>query len=222
MRSVLMKKGYLKLAGSLAALLLIPVVAGAWNFDYEIYGTILADPPRYGDGSLTSGADGFIEFTLSDDGWPVDPNQRFHYLWTEYFKPNYDTTVVGAYKWVGAFTGTFYMQADNAPVGYNGWCWGTIVPTITIWDTNSNGALDLTEKFGENLFDARLSKLCTHGSGGEMDCMWGWGAMASNYFSFKIPPDFDTLYNGGNLTLMPGCSTANEPSSWGAIKALYR
>ena len=216
-----MKRGYFLIA-AVSALMLIPVIAGAWNFDYEIYGGILDDPPYYGNGSLTSGADGFVEFTLSDHGWPLDPAQRFNYLWKNYFKPNYDTTVVGAYKWVGTFTGTFYLQANNAPVGYNGWCWGTITPKITIWDTNANGALDLPERWGENLFDARLSKLCTHGSGGEMECLWGWGALASNYFSFKIPPEVDTLYNGGNLTLMTGCASAAEPSSWGSIKALYR
>jgi hypothetical protein len=217
-----MKKGYISLAGAVLAVMLTPIIAGAWNFDYEIYGNILDDPPYYGNGSLTSGADGFIEFTLTDDDWPLDPDQRFNWIWNQYFKPNYDNSVPGAYKWVGTFTGTFYLQATNAPVGYNGWCWGAIRPTITIWDSNENGALDLAEKWGENLFDARLSKLCTHGSGGEMDCMWGWGALASNYFSFKMPPVLDTLYNGGNLTLMTGCASANEPSSWGSIKALYR
>lgn len=217
-----MKKGYQTLAGVALAVLLIPVIAGAWNFDYEIYGNILVSPATYDGGSLTSGADGFIEFTLVDTDWPLDPDLRFNYIWNHYFKPNYDTTTAGAYKWVGSFAGTFYLQATNAPVGYNGWCWGTIRPKITIWDSNSNGALDPAEKWGENLFDARLSKLCTDGSGGEMDCKWGWGALASNYFSFKMPPDLDTLNNGGNLTLMTGCASATEVSSWGSIKALYR
>jgi hypothetical protein len=217
-----MKKGYSTLAVAALAVCMIPAIAGAWNFDYEIYGNILDSPAYYGNGSLTSGGTGFIEFTLDDTGWPLDPNQRWNYLWQNYFKPNYDTTTVGAYKWVGSFTGTFYIQATNAPVGYNGWCLGTITPKITIWDTNSNGALDLPEKWGENLFDARLSKLCDHLSGGEMDCKWGWGALASNYFSIKVPPELDTLYNGGNLTLMAGCASSTNPSSWSSIKALYR
>jgi hypothetical protein len=85
-----------------------------------------------------------------------------------------------------------------------------------------NGALDLPEKWGENLFDARLSKLCTDPSGGEMACKWGWGAIASNYFSIKVPPELDTLYNGADLSLMTGCSTAVRKSTWGSIKSLYR
>ena len=155
-----MKKGYYTLAGAALALLLIPAVVGALNFDYEIYGNILDDPPFYGNGSLTSGADGFIQFTLSGDTWPLDPEERFTYLWYNYFYPNYDNTVPGAYKWVGTFTGTFFVQADNAPTGYNGWCWGTITPKITVWDANENGFLDPNEKFGENLDGER-----NHGSG---------------------------------------------------------
>jgi hypothetical protein len=216
-----MRKGNTTLAGVVVAVLLIPVVAGAWNFDYEMYGNILESPARYS-GVLTSGADGIIQVTLVDDDWPLDPTPRFDYVWNHYFKPNYDTTVAGAYKWVGSFAGTFFIQATNAPVGYNGWVWGTIRPKITIWDSNENHALDPAELWGENLFDARLSKLCTDGSGGEMDCKWGWGALASNYFSFVTPPGVDTLYNGGNLTLMTGCASATRASSWGSIKALYR
>jgi hypothetical protein len=53
-----------------------------------------------------------------------------------------------------------------------------------------------------------------------MDCKWGWGAIASNYFSFQVNP-VDTLYNGGNLTLMEGCESSVEPTSWGSIKSLY-
>jgi hypothetical protein len=217
-----MKKGYLRYTLVAVALLVVPVVAGAVHFDYEIYGNMLDTPAEYTGGGLTSGGTGIIEIYFDETGWPTDPNQRWNYLWQNYWKPNYDTTTVGAYKWVGTFTGRFYLLVLSGPVGYNGWCEGTITPKITIWDTNANGALDLWEKWGENLFDARLSKQCTDPSGGEMDCKWGWGAVASNYFSVKMPPEKDTLYNGMDITLMTGCASATEPSSWGAIKALYK
>jgi hypothetical protein len=218
-----MKKGHLVYACAALALILVPAMAAAWHFDYEIYGNILNHPAYYGGGGLTSGGEGIIEFTIDDTGWPLDPNARWGYLWNTFFKDNYDTTTPGAYKWVGTFTGSFYLEATNAPVGFNGWCEGGIAPKITIWDANANGSLDSSEAFGENLFDARLSKLCTHASGGEMACMWGFGSMASNYFSFKLPAmGTDTLYNGSDLYLFTGCSSATTPSRWGSIKALYR
>jgi hypothetical protein len=217
-----MKKGCGALVSAALVLLLVPAIAGAWHFDYQIYGNILATPAEYSGGGLTSGGTGIIEITIDDTGWPVDPNQRWTYLWQNYFKPNYDNSTPGAYKWVGTFTGTFYLLTLSASPGYQGWCMGTITPKITIWDANMNGALDLSEKWGENLFDARLSKLCTDPSGGEMECKWGWGAIASNYFSIKMPPARDTLYDGADLTLMTGCSSDVQPSSWSSIKSLYR
>jgi hypothetical protein len=218
-----MKKGYVVALGAALVLLLTPAISGAWHFDYEIYGNILVSPAEYGGGGLTSGGEGILELTFDETGWPTDTWQtRFSYLWENYFEPNYDSSTPGAYKWVGDFTGSFFIQTFSAPTGYLGWCRGNFSARITIWDWNANGTLDYTEKWGENLFDATLSKLCTHLSGGEMACKWGWGAIASNYFSFVIPPGVDMLYNGADLTLMPGCSTEIRPGSWGSIKALYK
>ncbi len=217
-----MKKGCHTIVGAAVVILLIPAIAGAWSFDYDIYGNLLDSPVEYNGGSLVSGGTGFIEFTLDDTGWPLDPDARWDHLWTTYFEPNYDTTTPGAYRWVGHFTGRFYLEATNAPSGYNGWCEGTITPKVTIWDEDSDGVLDFDEKWGDHLFDARLSKLCDDLSAEEMACKWGWGALASNYFSIKYPPELNRLYNGGNLTLMTGCASATEPGSWGSIKALYR
>jgi hypothetical protein len=111
--------------------------------------------------------------------------------------------------------------ATSAPAGYQGWCWGTIAPKITIWDGNSNGILDESEKWADHLFDGRLTKLCPHPSGGEMAMKWGWGAVASNFFAIKIPPAKNKLYNGVDLTLMV-CTSETVPGTWGSIKALYR
>ena len=215
-----MKNGYSTFVFVALVVAFVPAFAAKWEFDYEIYGNILESPARYGDGSLTSGGDGFIEITLDDTGWPTDPTERWDYLWDNYFE--YDNSTPYAYKWVGTFGGVFYVEATNAPIGYNGWCEGTIIARITIWDENLDGVLDPAEKWGENLFDGTLSKSCSHASGGEMECMWGSGAIASNYFSFKMPPTLDTLYNGGNLNLPFPCPSANEESSWSSIKSLSR
>lgn len=218
-----MNKGLCMLAGVGALFLLMPAIVLGWNFDYEIHGNVLESPILYDGGGLVSGGDGIFEFTLDDTGWPVGPPAaRFDHIWTTYFAGNYDNTTPGAYKWVGQMPGTFYLEASNAPAGYNGWCEGSINAKITVRDIDEDGILDDVEKWADHLFDGRLSKLCTHSAGGEMAYMWGWGALASNYFNFVMPPGVDTLYNGGNLSLMPGCSTTNEPSYWGSIKALYR
>jgi hypothetical protein len=203
------------------ALLLMPGVCGAVHFDYQIFGNLLEHPAEYSGGGFTSGGTGVIEITVDDTGWPLDPTARWDYLWTNYFSGNYDNSVPGAFKWVGSFTGRFYVSLTSAPTGYVGWCMGTITPKITIWDSNENGIMDLSERYGNNLFDARLSKLCTDPSGGEMTCEWGYGSIASNYFSFKVPPAIDTLYNGCDLTMLPGCSSAAQPSTWSSIKSLY-
>jgi hypothetical protein len=222
-----MNKGLHTLLSVGAILILTPVIAFGWNFDYEVYGSILQSPATYNFGGLTSGGDGSFEFTLDDTGWPVDPVARFDHIWVTYFADNYDTTVATAYKWVGQIPGRFYIEATNAPYGYNGWCEGSINAKITVRDLDEDGVLDPEEKWGEHLFDGRLSKLCDYPDGdrggGEMADKWGWGAVASNFLSFKMPPQLDTLYNGGNLTLTStGCETANSPASWGSVKALYR
>jgi hypothetical protein len=217
-----MAKGLCLLLGLAALLLLIPTLVLGWNFDYEVYGNILVSPARYNYGGFTSGGDGVFEFTLDDTGWPTDPTLRFYHIWDNYFAANYDSTTPGAYKWVGEFPGVFYMEVSSAPYPYNGWTHGTINAKITVRDFDEDQVLDPAEKLGEHLFDARLTKLCDHSSGGEMALNWGFGACNSNYFSFKMPPAMDTLWNGGNLNLMFPCPVASKETNWGSIKALYR
>ncbi|MFH1312916.1 MAG: hypothetical protein ABIJ00_06775 [Candidatus Eisenbacteria bacterium] len=222
-----MKKGFRTLFSVGAVLLLTPVVVLSWNFDYQIYGNVLQSPVMYDHGGLLSGGDGVFQFTLDDTGWPLDPAARFDHIWATYFAGNYDDATPGAHKWVGQIPGRFYIEATNAPYGYNGWCEGSINAKITVRDIDEDGILDDVEKWADHLFDGRLSKLCDYPNGdaayGEMQDKWGWGAVASNYFSFRMPPALDTLNNGGNLTLMSiGCTTPNYPASWSAVKALYK
>jgi hypothetical protein len=210
-------------------IVLVPAVLMSWNFDYEVkskMGGILERTPGY-KGPIVDGGSGWIWFELYHNDWPdtTDPDARFDYIWDTYFAPNYDSSVVGAYKWVGQLPGQFYLHTTSAPIGYNGWFLGSINAKITVRDFNENGTLETWELLKQHLFDGRLSKLCEDPGGGEMDCKWGWGALASNYFSFypPDPPGVDTLYNGANLTLTAmGCETAVEAASWGAIKALYK
>lgn len=218
-----MTKGNYALAAAALGLLFIPAALLAWNFDYEIYsqpGGILHSDPVY-EGPLTSGGAGTLRIILDDTGWPTDPVMRFDYIWTTYFASNWDSTG-GEARWTGQIPGSFFIEATTAPIGYVGWCEGSINAKITVRDFNGNEVLDPAERERRHLFDGRLSRLCNDPAGGEMDCKWGWGAVASNYFSFEEDP-VDTLYNGANLTLTPmGCESGAEPTTWSSVKSLYR
>lgn len=193
------------------------------EFDYVIYGNILASPVLYNSGSLLSGAEGAIQFELDDTGWPTDPEARFDHIWVTYFADNYDATHPVTKRWVGQFPGTWRLEAWNAPPGFGGWCQGHIDARITVRDYDGDEVLDSTEKWGDQLFDADLSRLCDDPAGGEPMWKWGYGAMASNYFHFVMPPGVDELANGGNITLTDyGCVVSTGQPSWGSIKALYR
>jgi hypothetical protein len=213
-----MKKG---LSVGLALLCLLAASAAVgWNFDFQVSGTLLNSPAQYS-GIFVSGGDGTLQFTVNDTGWPTEPNARFDHIWATYFAPNYYSTA-GAEKWVGQFTGRFSMNVSNAIPGYNGTCEGSITPKFTVRDLDADGILDEEEKDNwNNLLDGRLSKLCDDPSTGEMTCRRGTGALSSNGFAFKYPPDVNVLNGYGNLVLV-SCPSADQPTSWGSIKSLYR
>jgi hypothetical protein len=196
-----MTKGHFILIASGAILLLLPAVLLGWNFDYMVFsqpGGIVNSDPVY-EGTITSGGAGTFRMTLDDTGWPstVNPVLRFDHIWTTYFAANWDSAG-GQAKWVGQIPGRFYINATSAPVGYVGWCEGSINAKITVRDYDGDQVLDAVELDEQHLFDGRLSKLCDYPNGdpagGEMANTWGWGAVASNYFSFEASP-VDTLYN---------------------------
>ncbi|MGQ9604491.1 MAG: hypothetical protein ACUVUU_09860 [bacterium] len=213
-----MLKGLIGVAA--LVVLLIPMVASGWNFNYQIIAEhgILGPSPRYS-GLITSGGEGTLEVWFDDSTWPSDPEERFDSLWVWYFANHY-TYNPGSSNWAGQILGRFYMNVTDGPSGYVGWCEGTIKAKITVRDLNDNRILEQFEREQEQLFDGRLSKLCEDPSGGEMACKWGWGSLAApNKFTFTAGED--TLGDGGNLTLL-GCSSSVDETSWGSIKALYR
>jgi hypothetical protein len=224
-----MTKGHFTLLACGLILLVMPSVVHGWNFDYMLFsqpGGIVNNDPVY-EGTITSGGAGTFRITLDDTGWPPysDPVSRFNHIWNTFFAANWDTAA-GQAKWVGQIPGRFYISTTSAPLGYNGWCEGSLNAKITVRDYNGNQVLDPAELDEQHLFDGRLSKLCDYPdgdpAGGEMANTWGWGAVASNYFSFEMWP-VDTIYNGTNLTLMTmGCTTVTEPTTWSAVKSLYR
>jgi hypothetical protein len=217
-----------------AALLLLSLstigMAATFDFDYEIlsnYGGMTGGSPIIYDGVLLSGGDGTLTVTIDDTGWPDPsfPSVRFDSIWQNYFADNYDTSGgPGTYKWSGNFTGRFYLDVTNGPIGYTGTCEGSVNITISVRDHNENATLETWERDKQHLFHGRLAKLCEDPSTGEMACTRGFGSLNSNYFSFfpPDPPGIDTLYNGGELTLYQNCPSEAQPSSWGAIKSLYK
>jgi hypothetical protein len=219
-----MKLGLCALALVVAVLLASAVVAAPWYFNFHLEGTMMNHPAQYS-GIFTSGADGTIEFTLTDTGWPdpSDPDARFAYIWSTYFAANYNNATPGAEKWTGSILGTFSMATSNAPAGYNGTCQGNINAKFMIRDMNANGILDESEKFSiqYNTLDGRLSKPCAFPSTGEMACKTGSGALNSNGFAFTYPPSFNVLNGNGNLNLVT-CPSAADPSTWGSVKSLFR
>jgi hypothetical protein len=207
---------------ALLCLLVASAAMGApWYFNFQVSGTLLSQPAQYS-GIFTSGATGTLRFTLDDTGWPVEANARFAHIWSTYFAPHYYGTPAGAEKWVGTMVGRFYMTVTAGPVGYKGTCEGTITADFTVRDMDADGVLDESEKDNwNNMLDGRLAKFCTDPSTGEMVCKKGNGALNSNGFAFKYPPDVNVLNGNGNLWLI-ACPSADEPTSWGLIKSLYR
>ncbi|MFH1219492.1 MAG: hypothetical protein V1694_03455 [Candidatus Eisenbacteria bacterium] len=219
-----MKKG-LAIVTALLCLGLASAASGAiWNFNFQISGTIMNSPAQYS-GIFTSGGDGTLQYTLNDAAWPPpsDPAARFAYIWATYFASNYNNSTPGAEKWVGQIPGTFSMVVTNAPTGYTGTVQGRINAKYTIRDMDADGVLDEEEKVNwNNMLDGRLAKLCTDPSTGEMACKAGTGALNHNGFGFVYPPDVNVVTGAGNLNLYLPCPSANEPSSWGTVKSLYR
>ena len=218
-----MKKGIVIGLVVVCALWASAALSATWNFNFYISGSLLLHPAQYS-GILTSGGDGTIEYTNDDTGWPdpSDPAARFAYIWATYFAANYDNSTPGAEKWVGQIKGRFSMNVTTAPPGYTGTVQGGINAKYTVRDMDADGVLDEEEKIDwNNMLDARLSKLCTDPSTGEMACTQGYGAMSSHFFGFPTPPALNDLDGTGTLNLTH-CSSAVEPSSWGSVKSLYR
>jgi hypothetical protein len=206
---------------ALVCLLVASTALGAvWYFDFQVSGTLLNHPAQYS-GIFTSGADGTVQFTLDDTGWPVD-STRFTHIWNTYFAANYNNTTPGAEKWTGVIVGRFSMATTTAPTGYHGTCQGTITATFTVRDMDADGVLDESEKDNwNNMLDGRLAKFCEDPSTGEMLCKKGNGSVNSNGFAFKYPPDVNVLNVHGSLLLI-SCPSADEATSWGSIKSLYK
>lgn len=223
MRRRLSPLGVSLLASAVLLVALAPSTVFGWTFKFSAEGNILQSPPTY-TGRVGSTAVGSLDFTFNDTGWPVEPEARFDHIWEAYFAPNYDT--IGPIPhWDGQIPGVFYIETTSAPSGYAGWCHGDLHAKIVVIDWNRDGIPDENEKWTPHLLDCRLSKLCDHGSGGEMACTWGWGAIATDstgHFSFVLPPGSDRVSGIGNLNLLPGCPSPVEQTSWGSIKQLYR
>jgi hypothetical protein len=219
-----MKRGLCTVV-ALAVLAIASAATGTpWYYSFQITGSLLNHPAQYS-GIFTNAGDGTLEFTLNDAAWPdpADPGARFAYIWTTYFAGNYNGTTPGAEKWSGSILGTFTMSTSNAPTGYNGTLQGNINAKFTIRDLDADGILDDAEKYSiqYNMLDGRLSKSCAMPATGEMANKQGTGALNSNGFAFLYPPEINVLSGNGNLNLV-ACPSADEQSSWGSIKSLYR
>jgi len=212
------------LALSCLVLLASVAMADPWYYSFQVQGTIMNHPAQYS-GIFTDAGTGTLQFTLNDAAWPdpSDQDARFAYIWSTYFAGNYNNSTPGAEKWTGSIPGTFSMATTSAPSGYNGTCQGNIIAKFTIRDMNANGILDDEEKFSiqYNMLDGRLSKPCAFPSTGEMACKQGTGALNANGFNFIYVPGIDVLNGTGNLNLV-SCPSADEPSSWGSVKSLFR
>jgi hypothetical protein len=203
--------------------LALPVSAfAAFNFNFELTGTIMHTPAEYS-GPLTSGADGSFTFGLVDTGWPDSTSQsaRWDYIFTTYFADNYDNTTPGAYCWKGNIEGYYALVIMNAPPGFNGSVSGDFLPQITLRDIDEDGIFDPFEREGDNLINGSFTIVCGVGTG-EIECRRGFGSMQSNYMSFPFLPQIDEMPSGSGSMSLFDCPSSTEPSSWGNIKALYR
>ena len=217
-----MMKGIAIGVGLICLLAASVAFGGMWNFNFSISGSLLIHPAGYS-GIFTSGATGTFSYTLDDTGWPdpADPETRLDYIWTTYFASHYDNSVAGAEKWVGEIPGRFSLTTTAAPPGFLGHCEGGIPAKYTVRDMDADGIFDVEERTDwNNMLDARLNKLCTDPSSGEMQCTQGFGSLNANQFGFYTPPTLNTQ-NGTGKLILSTCSSATENSSWGAVKSLF-
>jgi len=190
-------------------------------------GDFMDHPPTFTGGMEPPGdiLDGQWTITVPDDGWPLDPVERYAYIWDTFYAPNYQPGSPGF--WKGYFDAEHNSEMNaleiidndptSGPIPGTGTMTGVCTLEIQVEDTNSNGVLDEGEFCDGPL--TGLVIIIREGTG----VYDGWCGTGNYYGSYvkDCPGTYET-WNFGMYLWIDDCSTAVEPTTWGAIKALYQ
>ena len=184
-------------------------------------GDFMDSPPVFTGGMDPGGdiTDGYWSISIHDDGWPLDPVERYAYVWDNFYAPNYTPGTPGF--WKGYFDTEHGLAAMNDlfidDVTNGGTMIGICTIEIQVQDLNNNEVLDAGE-FCEGSLTG-LVIIIREGTG-VYDGMCGTG----NYFGSYVkdcPGTYET-WNFGMYLWLDDCSTPVQETTWGAIKALYQ
>ncbi|KPK98727.1 MAG: hypothetical protein AMK75_06855 [Planctomycetes bacterium SM23_65] len=184
-------------------------------------GDFTDSPPVFTGGMDPGGdiTDGYWSISIHDDGWPLDPVERYAYIWDNFYAPNYTPGTPGF--WKGYFDTEHGLPAMNDlfidDVTNGGTMIGICTIEIQVQDLNNNEVLDEGE-FCEGSLTG-LVIIIREGTGA-YDGMCGTG----NYFGSYVKdcPDTYETWNFGMYLWLDDCSTPVQETTWGAIKALYQ
>lgn len=225
--------------GLLCFLAFAAAPAGAITYRTERFallgdGSFMASPPVFS-GNIIGGtvAPGTFWFKFNDTGWPSDDpgtpaNERMEYVFAHYF--HYDATV-GSESWDGYFppTGSGEPQVMWRFFTLAGDTLGGSCPQvqITIRDYNANGIMEASE-YATKVVSGNLIAYINYG-GGCFNVFCGNGSFSGSLNVLNATTMVEEWYvpsveyPSGRLYLRDGsCTVGVEPSSWGAIKGIYR
>ncbi len=192
------------------------------EFDFEGFGNmILTSPPLYS-GEVVAGDPivlGASWFVLMDDtGLPAttDPEARWDYIFTNFFEYN---AMSGS--WTAHFDGTTMASKPVWEIDHpvNGTMGGTLVISITYGDWDFDGVLDIEERtFATYEGTMMVMKYGT----GNFAKYCGQGAYNGALQNYDPANWVDDYVEGHCILDLFNCQIANEPSSWGYVKSLYK
>ncbi len=210
---------------SIAVVVAVIAMASTASADFIWYtgvgnGDFMDHPPVFTGNMEEPGdiLDGSWTITIPDAGWPLEPVERYAYIWDTFYAPNYQPGTPGF--WKGYFDAEhnsemniLHIVDDTNGGTMNGVC----TLEIQVQDTNSNGELDEGEFCDGPL--TGLVIIIRDGTG----CYDGWCGTGNYYGSFvkDCPGTYET-WNFGMYLWIEDCSTPVEDMTWGTIKALYQ
>jgi hypothetical protein len=210
-----MRKVFIAMA---ASLLLVSLAGAQVHFEFHCtgQGNMVKDSPVEYDGLIDGGdlAPGEWKITVPTPGWPPvgDDAVRWDYIWVNYYV--YDP---GLMLWTGFFdVNTLFLDKTG-----DGTMSGTCDMTFQIIDFNGNGVLDPDECM-DGLSGAVI--IIDDGTG-DYAHLCGDGTYEGFYFRdcFEGSPTYMVDDVDFNMQLdLQDCGMSADPSTWGAVKGLFR
>jgi len=200
----------------------------AWG---HAYGTCdLLDSPIVFEGGFEFGIieDGYWSVEIPDDGWPTDADERFEYIWSTFFAPNYHGHAeMGPSYWTGLLHvdhGLSDLVQWRIQDDTNGGSVGGFSPgvAITVIDWNGNGILEAKEFSGLlPMAMLEMQALRQHSEG----CYYSHCGVGNAFWNWEVShPGLHGRCYGGFYLWLDWCHSVHprDEASWGTIKAMFR